>query len=333
MDMLEFERKYWQLNFKHLAGIDEAGRGPLAGPVIASAVIFPKEIDLPEVTDSKKLTEKKRERLFNDICNKALAIGVGIVHEEEIDEKNILQATYIAMRKSIEKLSIVPDLLLIDGNTADIKYFKQKSIINGDQKSLSIAAASIIAKVTRDKMMKQYDIVFPGYGFAQHKGYGTKQHMEKIHTKKATMIHRKSFNPIANHLPNFAFLKRHNLIEIVGLQLVACHFVRLGNKIIEFDYLKDHFSEIHIISMETSKLIFTKVNTFLDMNYNAYMEHIVKLNDHSKFIKNIKNYIENNELNYEYDFRIAKVLLGQGKPIIKFENENLIKNKRLKELI
>ena len=333
MDMLEFEKKYWQLNYKYLAGIDEAGRGPLAGPVIASAVILPKEIDLPEVTDSKKLTEKKRERLFGDIYNKALAIGVGIVHEEEIDEKNILQATYVAMRKSIKELSIVPDLLLIDGKEADIKFFKQKSIINGDQISLSIAAASIIAKVTRDKMMKQYDIVFPGYGFAKHKGYGTKQHMEMIRTKKATMIHRKSFNPIINHLPNFAFLKRHHLIDLIGLQLVACHFVRLGNEIIEFDYSKDSFSEIHIVSMEKSKLIFTKVKTFLDMNYNAYKDYVVKINDYSKLIENIKHYIESNELNYEYDFKIAKVLLGQGKPIIKFENENLIKNKTLKELI
>ena len=330
MDMLEFEKKYWQLNYKYIAGIDEAGRGPLAGPVVASAVIFPKEIDLPEVTDSKKLSEKKREKLFGDICSKALAIGVGIVHEKEIDEKNILQATYVAMRKSIKELSIVPDLLLIDGKEADIKSFKQKSIINGDQISLSIAAASIIAKVTRDKLMKQYDIIFPGYGFSRHKGYGTKQHMEKIRTKKATMIHRKSFNPIINHLPNFAFLKRHHLIDLIGLQLVACHFVRLGNEIIEFDYSKDSFGEIHIVSMEKSKLIFTKVKTFLDMNYNDYVDYVVKINDNSKFIENAKHYIESNEFNYEYDFKVAKVLLGKGEPIIKFENENSIKNKTLR---
>ena len=233
--MLEYEKKYWSNGNEYVAGIDEAGRGPLAGPVVASAVIFPDNIDLPEVTDSKKLSEKKRERLFDEIISNALSFGIGIVHEDEIDEKNILQATYVAMRKAIGKLTIVPDLLLIDGNKADIKHFEQKNIINGDQKSLSIAAASIIAKVTRDKIMKQYDIVFPDYGFARHKGYGTKQHMEMINDKKATLIHRKSFNPISNHLPNFAYLKRNHLIDVLGEQLVACHYVKLGHKILEFN--------------------------------------------------------------------------------------------------
>ena len=164
MDMLEFERKYWNFDYHKIAGIDEAGRGPLAGPVVASAVIFPKDISLPEVTDSKKISEKKRERLFHDIYTKALSIGIGIVHEDEIDNKNILQATYLAMRQAIGKLSIKPDIVLIDGNKADIKHYKQKNIINGDQKSLSIAAASIIAKVTRDQIMRQYDIIFPEFG-------------------------------------------------------------------------------------------------------------------------------------------------------------------------
>ena len=323
MDMLEFERKYWESNFKHLAGIDEAGRGPLAGPVVASAVIFPDNIDLPEVTDSKKLSKKKRERLFDEIISNALSIGIGIVHEDEIDEKNILQATYVAMRKAIGNLTIVPDLLLIDGNKADIKHFEQKNIINGDQKSLSIAAASIIAKVTRDKIMKQYDIVFPDYGFARHKGYGTKEHMEMINDKKATLIHRKSFNPISNHLPNFAYLKRNHLIDVLGEQLVACHYVKLGHKILEFDTCKEYFSEIQIVSMKDSKLFFTKVNTSLDIFNNNHKNFNVEINDQSKIISNIQDYIENNELNDQFDFKIAKIFLGKRKPILKFENKNI----------
>ena len=219
--MLEFEQKYWDSGKKYIAGIDEAGRGPLAGPVVSASVILPHDIELPEVTDSKKISEKKRERLYGEIFNASLAVGIGVVHEEEIDENNVLQGTYQAMRISIGKLSIKPDILLIDGNKADIKHYKQESIINGDQKSLSIAAASIIAKVYRDRMMRQYDIVFPGYGFAKHKGYGTKQHVEAITNRKASPIHRKSFNPVLHHLPTFAYLKRNHLIGKLGGQLAA----------------------------------------------------------------------------------------------------------------
>ena len=161
MNMLEFEVEHWNSGKEYIAGIDEAGRGPLAGPVVAAAVILPHDIALSEVNDSKKISEKKRERLYDEINDAALAVGVGVVHEEEIDEKNVLQATFKAMRQSVGQLSIKPNILLVDGNKADIKHYKQESIIDGDQKSLSIAAASIIAKVTRDRMMRQYDIVFP----------------------------------------------------------------------------------------------------------------------------------------------------------------------------
>ena len=159
--MLQYEQKYWDDGKQFLAGIDEAGRGPLAGPVVAASVILPQDVNLPEVTDSKKISEKKRERLFDEIYKTALSVGVGVVHEEIIDEKNILQATYQAMRQAVGNLNINPEILLVDGKKADIKHFQQESIIDGDAKSLSIAAASIIAKVTRDRMMRQFDIVFP----------------------------------------------------------------------------------------------------------------------------------------------------------------------------
>ena len=230
--MLQYEKKYWQSRKKYLAGIDEAGRGPLAGPVAAAAVILPQNVDLPEVTDSKKISEKKRERLFDEIYKIALSIGVGVVHEEVIDKKNILQATYQAMRHSLGQLSISPEVILVDGNKADIKHYEQESIINGDQKSLSIAAASIIAKVTRDRMMRQFDIVFPEYGFAKHKGYGTKQHIEAIQKSKATPIHRKSFNPVSHHLPNMAYLQRNRLLGKLGEQLAACKLIWKDHEII-----------------------------------------------------------------------------------------------------
>ena len=324
MDMLEFERKYWKLNFKHLAGIDEAGRGPLAGPVIASAVIFPKEIDLPEVTDSKKLTEKKRERLFGDICNKALSIGVGIVHEEEIDKKNILQATYEAMRIAIRKLSLEPDLLLIDGNKVDIEKYKQKNIIKGDQKSLSIAAASIIAKVTRDRMMTQYDIIFPGYGFSRHKGYGTKQHIEAINNKKSTLIHRKSFNPVFKFLPDFAFLKQNHLIDTLGNQLVACQYIREGYEIQAFGDKEKKLNDISIVIKKQQEMIFIIVNTFLDYNSFKHKFYKNKMNN-NKLLNNINNYIECNNLSCHIDLIFAKVLLSKNKPIIKLNHMEYFK--------
>ncbi|SVD07001.1 uncharacterized protein METZ01_LOCUS359855, partial [marine metagenome] len=159
--MLEYEHKHWSSGKEYLAGIDEAGRGPLAGPVVSAAVILPQDIELPGVNDSKKISEKKREVLYGDIQERALSVGIGCADVAEIDEKNILQATYQSMRQAVGKLSINPEILLVDGKKADIKHFQQENIIDGDAKSLSIAAASIIAKVTRDRMMRQFDIVFP----------------------------------------------------------------------------------------------------------------------------------------------------------------------------
>lgn len=179
--------------YELVAGIDEVGRGPLAGAVVAAAVILPKNIEILGVNDSKKLSEEKREELFKIITEKAISIGVGIVDEKEIDEINILNATKKAMKIAIEQLEPKPDMLLIDAVVlADIDI-KQESIIKGDAKSISIAASSIIAKVTRDKMIKEYDKTYPEYGFASHKGYGTKQHIEAIKKYGPLEVHRKTF--------------------------------------------------------------------------------------------------------------------------------------------
>ena len=193
--MLHFEKKLWIRGVRAIAGIDEAGRGPLAGPVVAAAVIFPQDIALAGINDSKKLTEVKREGLFNQIATHALAVGVGVLSEKEIDCINILQASLKAMHLAVEKLKLQPDHLLIDGNQTLRNWLgNQTAIIKGDQKSLSIAAASIIAKVTRDRMMVAYDKQYPQYGFAKHKGYGTKAHVQAIQKYGRCPIHRTSFH-------------------------------------------------------------------------------------------------------------------------------------------
>lgn len=189
--MKEYEKKYAQ--YPYICGIDEVGRGPLAGPVVAGAVILPKDCDILYLNDSKQLSEKKREELNEIILEKAVATGIGVVSPERIDEINILQATYEAMRQAIANLSVQPQLLLNDAVTIPQITIPQVPIIKGDAKSISIAAASIIAKVYRDRLMVQYDEVFPGYGFAGNKGYGAQAHIEAIRKLGPTPIHRRSF--------------------------------------------------------------------------------------------------------------------------------------------
>ncbi len=189
--MREFENKYSDLGA--VAGIDEAGRGPLAGPVVAAAVILPKDIFLPFLNDSKKVTEKRRDVLFDQIKQEAIAYGIGIASNALIDEINILQATYEAMREAISKLSKTPDILLVDAVHIPNISLKQVGIVKGDAKSVNIAAASILAKVTRDRLMLEYDKIYPEYGFASNKGYGTAKHIEALKAYGACDIHRRSF--------------------------------------------------------------------------------------------------------------------------------------------
>ena len=190
-NMQKFEEEYSA--YQYICGIDEAGRGPLCGPVVAGAVILPKNCDILYINDSKKLSEKMRDVLYDEIASGAVAWGVGIVSPERIDEINILQATYEAMKIAIDKLEVTPDILFNDAVTIPGIDIKQVPIIKGDAKSQSIAAASIMAKVTRDRIMKQYDEIYPEYGFARHKGYGTKAHIEALKEYGPCPIHRMSF--------------------------------------------------------------------------------------------------------------------------------------------
>lgn len=190
-NLKKYEKEYAQ--YTYICGIDEVGRGPLAGPVVAGAVILPKDCDILYINDSKQLSEKKREELYEVIMEKAVSTGLGFVTPERIDEINILQATYEAMRMAIGELDPVPDLLLNDAVTIPEVTIRQVPIIKGDAKSISIAAASIIAKVTRDRLMTEYEKTYPGYGFAANKGYGSAEHIAAIRELGPTPIHRRSF--------------------------------------------------------------------------------------------------------------------------------------------
>ena len=189
--MKQYEHKYEHVGY--ICGIDEVGRGPLAGPVVACAVILPKDCDILYLNDSKKLTAAKREELYDVILEKAVAVGIGMASPQRIDEINILQATYEAMREAVGKLSVIPQLLLNDAVTIPGIEIPQVPIIKGDAKSVSIAAASIVAKVTRDRMMVEYDKVMPEYGFASNKGYGAAAHIEALKKIGPSPIHRATF--------------------------------------------------------------------------------------------------------------------------------------------
>lgn len=191
--MLRFERGLWSKGFTHVAGVDEAGRGPLAGPVVAAAVVFGPCVFIPEVNDSKQLSGMMREHLFDEIMNKAVAVGVGVIGHDVIDRVNILNATFLAMHDALRRLPVVPEFVLVDGNRFITNGMPFATIVGGDACSFSIAAASIIAKVSRDRIMVKYDRQFPGYGFAKHKGYATLEHREAIMKMGYCGIHRRTF--------------------------------------------------------------------------------------------------------------------------------------------
>ena len=200
-EMLAYEKRAWAHGKKFITGVDEVGRGPLAGPVVSAAVILPEDFNIVGINDSKQLSLAKRNELFDIIQEKALAVGVGIKDAAVIDQVNIYEASKLAMLEAIEQMPIQPDHLLVDAMTLPLPV-SQESIIKGDAKSVSIAAASIIAKVTRDRMMEKYDVMYPGYGFPNNAGYGTKEHLTALEDLGVTPIHRRSFAPVREALLN-----------------------------------------------------------------------------------------------------------------------------------
>ena len=193
VDLWQIESSFREKGFGTICGIDEAGRGPLAGPVCAAAVILPHGLELSGLNDSKKLTDKKRSELYEQIISSAIAYGIACADEKEIDQINILQATFRAMERAVSRLDVQPDLVLVDGNRLPQLDVEAHAIIKGDSLSASIAAASILAKVTRDRFMEQQDQLYPAYGFAVHKGYGTRRHYEALTELGPCPIHRMTF--------------------------------------------------------------------------------------------------------------------------------------------
>ena len=200
MNLMEYEIKATNQGFRNISGVDEAGRGPLAGPVVAAAVIFSPNIDIVDLDDSKKLSPKKREELFPEIQERATAYGVAVIGHKIIDEINILQAARLAMKQAVDQLNPIPDLLLIDGNQKIESSIDQWAIVKGDSKSLSIAAASVLAKVTRDRIMDDYHKLYPQYAFNRHKGYGTNLHRTLIQEYGPCPIHRSKFKGVSEYI-------------------------------------------------------------------------------------------------------------------------------------
>ena len=242
-----------------ICGVDEAGRGPLAGPVVAAAVILPSHHNIDSIKDSKKLSEKKRQIVYNNIMDVA-DVSIGIVSNRTIDKINILNATYLAMEKAISGLDTIPDISLIDGYALPNKDIKSEGIIGGDNIVDCISAASIIAKVTRDEIMTKMDPIFPEFKFRDHKGYGTKYHMNTLSIQKATPIHRKSFRPVKKNLPSPSIIKDDKKSKQLSIELVALYYLNNGYDIKEIN--KDCMNEVtlDIVAEKNKEIIIIDVN-------------------------------------------------------------------------
>ena len=298
-----------------IAGVDEAGRGPLAGPVVAAAVILDDSRPINGLADSKKLTAKKREKLFQEIMQHT-EVGIGMVDVEEIDKNNILKATQKAMYKAIGDLKTKPDKALIDGYALPNQIIPNRGIIGGDDKIDCIRAASIIAKVTRDRMMQQYDIIFPEFGFARHKGYGTILHMEKLSEYKACPIHRKSFKPVNENLPTITWLKSQRRIGQWGERLAALEYFNNGYKIHALNHYCAPYGEIDIIAEKDNELVFAEVKTAARKTLGGVEGQVdeVKLQHLSNAID---KYIMDNEIQNDIRLDVFAIILGKNGPVLK----------------
>ncbi len=230
------------------AGIDEAGRGPLAGPVVAAAVILDPERPIEGLADSKRLTAKRRAALYDVILDRALAVGIGESQRAEIDRRNIFQATITAMQRAVDALNPGPDHLLIDGKNIQLDHPSQETIVDGDETEPAISAASIVAKVHRDRLMAEYHKVYPEYGFDRHKGYGTKAHMQALADHGACPIHRQSFRPVKQHLPQWRSLKDRHTLGRLGERLAATYLIENGYTIRDMNYHAARLGELDIVA-------------------------------------------------------------------------------------
>ncbi len=325
MNLAKFDQDLCIGNIQFLAGVDEAGRGPLAGPVVAAAIILPIGFKLESIKDSKKISENKRALIYPEILDNALSVGIGIIHEEEIDKINILQGTYNAMKIALGRLEIHPDKVIVDGNRGNIKHYDCKYIVNGDNKSQSIAAASIIAKVTRDRIMLEYDKVFPEYGFAKHKGYGTKLHLNAIIQNKATAIHRKSFKPIKSHLPRISYFDSNKKLIKLGKQLVSTGIIKDGYNILDLDRNLEKLGLINIIHRENNIIVFSRLNVFSNGKLINNLKTVYEIKSKNVFTSVVNKYIEKKEFDVKVRFDVISVRFSGNKPQIS-KNKGKLKN-------
>lgn len=308
--MLQYERECYEQGYDFIAGVDEVGRGPLAGPVVAATVILPKNCKIEGVDDSKKLSAKKRESLYDEILEKAVSYGIGVVSWERIDEINILQATYEAMREAIAQLNPVPRFILADAVKIPQISIPQKGIIKGDAKSLSIGAASIVAKVYRDKLMETYDELYPAYGFASNKGYGSAEHIAGIQVHGICPIHRKSF------LKNFITPEDNQTKGALGEELAVKQMMRMGYEIIDRNY-RSHGGEIDIIAKKDTYIIFTEVKYRAGRKKGEPCEAVDKRKQ-EHIIRTAQGYIAEKGLEGDFRFDVAEVLEENGKTYFRY---------------
>ncbi len=273
-----------------IAGVDEAGRGPLAGPVVAAAVILPKNHKIPGLKDSKKLSKKKREELYPLIFEKAISVGIGEIDEKTIDRINIRKATFKAMQIALGKLTPRPDKALIDGEQLPSQIIPNIGIIGGDNIEDTIKAASIVAKVTRDRIMKEYSIIFPEYGFENHSGYGTKKHIDALDKFKSSPIHRQSFRPVQIRLPSFKWLKEKNKMKWLGEKLAALYIKRKGMQIVGLNNVF-YQSKINIHAMEDNIHVLIDVLTQIVVE-NSIIDDSTLCNQSKTMRKTYSTFIE-----------------------------------------
>jgi len=293
-----------------VGGIDEAGRGALAGPVVSSTVILPENHSISDLNDSKLLSPSKRNLLFEKITEKAISIGIGFSNEKEIDSMNILNATFLSMQRSIGCGSVKPDKVLVDGHPLPNQIIPNEGIINGDSFVQSIQAASIIAKVTRDKYMMKMDKIFPEFNFSKHKGYGTKFHIEMIRQFKATPIHRKSFTPVRTNLPSINWYKNNRRIGWIGERLSALFLMKKKHNIIELNSNCLPHGEIDIISQKDNVIIFSEVKTSLS-GRTTILENQIDDQKMSKLHNAVQFYLQKNSL--DSDIRLDAILVKLNK--------------------
>jgi len=294
-----------------ITGVDEVGRGPLAGPVVAAAVVLSDDHPIEGLRDSKKLSKKRRNELYPIIIEHALGIGIGEASVSTIDKINIREATFLAMERALEKLPMVPDRALVDGEALRSQKIPNEGVVKGDDKIESIMAASIIAKVTRDRIMSHYGRIFPEYGFERNSGYGTKEHLDALDHYMATPIHRRTFSPVKDKMPTIGWLLENDRISWMCEKLAGLYLRDSGYDILEVDHGNEAEQKINIIANENGdQTVFVKVET-IPIDHDDKIEFSIKDDEAIRLKKSVESYYS--ELDVKEDHRIDMIFIRLNK--------------------